>query len=99
MRKLPPLYYLNCDKDTKNSKLFTIDELIEDVLYGANLSDDEDVIPPFFKDSMDCIEKLRTYFRQNNSEKTFNELNSIHNDELNTQRQSARQMAVKDFLN
>ncbi|GBL77380.1 hypothetical protein AVEN_41795-1 [Araneus ventricosus] len=39
--------YVKCDKD----------ELIEDKLLGANLNDDE-VIPPFFRDAMDNIEKF-----------------------------------------
>ncbi|GBM23730.1 hypothetical protein AVEN_257638-1 [Araneus ventricosus] len=65
---------VNCDKDT-TSKLFTTDELIEDKLSGANLSDDEAVIIPFFKDAVDPIEKLQSdFFCQNNSEKTFHEL-------------------------
>ncbi|GBM17354.1 hypothetical protein AVEN_13235-1 [Araneus ventricosus] len=77
----------------------SIDKLREDELSGANLSDDE-VIPPFSKVAMDSIEKFRVYFFcQKNSEKTFNELNSIHNTVLNIHRQSARQTAVKDFLN
>ncbi|GBN70346.1 hypothetical protein AVEN_196072-1 [Araneus ventricosus] len=46
-----------------------IDELIKDKLFDANLSDDEDVIPPSFKDAMDSIENLRThFFCQKNSE-------------------------------
>ncbi|GBM90034.1 hypothetical protein AVEN_50657-1 [Araneus ventricosus] len=44
------------------SRLFTIDESIENKLSGANLSDDEEVVPPSFKDPMDSIDKLRTYF-------------------------------------
>ncbi|GBN69195.1 hypothetical protein AVEN_47916-1 [Araneus ventricosus] len=69
-------------------KLFTIDELIEDKLPGANLSDDEQVIPSFFKDAVDSIEKLGThFFCQKNSEKIFNELNPIHDDVFNTHRQ------------
>ncbi|GBN62756.1 hypothetical protein AVEN_160011-1 [Araneus ventricosus] len=47
-----------CDKDIVTSKLFTIDELIEDNLSGANLSDADEVIPPFFKRVMDSTEKL-----------------------------------------
>ncbi|GBN74763.1 hypothetical protein AVEN_206921-1 [Araneus ventricosus] len=39
-------------------KLFAIDELIEDKLSDANLSDDDEVGPPFLKDAMDCIQKL-----------------------------------------
>ncbi|GBN61888.1 hypothetical protein AVEN_173334-1, partial [Araneus ventricosus] len=67
--------HVNCDKDTKISKLFTIDELIEDKLPDNDSSDDEEVIPPSFKDIMDPIEKLRTYFfRQKNNEKAFHEL-------------------------
>ncbi|GBN27879.1 hypothetical protein AVEN_161852-1, partial [Araneus ventricosus] len=70
--------HVNCNKDIKTLTLFIIDELIEDKLCSANLRDDEDVIPPFFKDAMDSIGKLRTYFsRQKNGEKTFNELNSM----------------------
>ncbi|GBM04706.1 hypothetical protein AVEN_44842-1 [Araneus ventricosus] len=91
---------MNSDKDTMTSKLFTIDELMEDKLSGANLSNDEEVIPPSLKDAMDSIEKLRIYFScQKNSEKTFDEFYSIHNDLLITHRQSARQTTVKDFLN
>ncbi|GBN20917.1 hypothetical protein AVEN_64657-1, partial [Araneus ventricosus] len=68
--------YVNCDITT--SKLFTIDELTEDNLSGANLSDDGEVIPHFFKDAEDSIEKVRTYLLcQKNSDKTFNKLNSI----------------------
>ncbi|GBN48730.1 hypothetical protein AVEN_40456-1 [Araneus ventricosus] len=47
---------VNCDKDIMTLKLFTVDELTED-MSGANLSDDED-IPPSFKGAMDSIEKL-----------------------------------------
>ncbi|GBM62424.1 hypothetical protein AVEN_178250-1 [Araneus ventricosus] len=55
-------------------KLFTIDELNEDKLPGANLSNDEGVIPHFFKNAMDSIEELRTFFFcQKDSEKTFND--------------------------
>ncbi|GBN47745.1 hypothetical protein AVEN_139475-1, partial [Araneus ventricosus] len=73
--------YANYDKDIMASKLLIIDELIEDKLSGADLSADEEAIPPFFKDAMDSIEKLRAYFfSQKNNEKAFNELNSIHND-------------------
>ncbi|GBO04499.1 hypothetical protein AVEN_253103-1, partial [Araneus ventricosus] len=73
--------YVNCDEDITTSKSFTIDESTEDKLPDANLRDDEDVIPPFFKDAMDSIEKLRSYyFCQKSNEKTFNELNSIHSD-------------------
>ncbi|GBM20889.1 hypothetical protein AVEN_112984-1, partial [Araneus ventricosus] len=43
---------MNCDKDAITSKLFKIDELIEDKLSGANLSVDGEVIPPFFKDAI-----------------------------------------------
>ncbi|GBN34511.1 hypothetical protein AVEN_200136-1, partial [Araneus ventricosus] len=53
---------MNSDKDTTTSKLFTIDELIKDKLSGANLSDDEEVVPPFFIDAMDSTGKRRTYF-------------------------------------
>ncbi|GBN64832.1 Transposable element Tcb1 transposase [Araneus ventricosus] len=60
------------------SKLFTIDELIEDKLAGAKLIDDEEVIPPFFKAAMDNV-------------KAYNEFNSILNDALNTRRQSAHE--------
>ncbi|GBM43876.1 hypothetical protein AVEN_174444-1 [Araneus ventricosus] len=71
--------YVNSDKDIMTSKLFTIDELMEEKLPGANLSYGE-VIPPSFKEAMESTEKLRTnFFRQKNSEKAFNELNSIHN--------------------
>ncbi|GBN38808.1 hypothetical protein AVEN_21695-1 [Araneus ventricosus] len=90
---------MNCDKDTMTSKLFTTDELIEGKLSGANLSDAEECIPPFFKDAMNPIEKLRTYFFcQKISEKAFNELHSIHNAVPDTLRQSARQTTIKDFL-
>ncbi|GBO02685.1 hypothetical protein AVEN_202778-1, partial [Araneus ventricosus] len=34
------------------------DELIEDKLCAANLSDDKEVSPPALKDAMDSIEKL-----------------------------------------
>ncbi|GBO00512.1 hypothetical protein AVEN_132809-1 [Araneus ventricosus] len=44
------------------SKLITIDELTEEKLSGADLRDDEEVIPPSFRDAMDSIEKLRTHF-------------------------------------
>lgn len=95
--------YVNCDTDIITSELFTIDELIENTLPEANLSDDEEdceeVIPPSFKDAMDCIEKLRNYFVcQNTSEKTFNELNSIQNAVLKTHRQSVRQTSITDFF-
>ncbi|GBN99259.1 hypothetical protein AVEN_83303-1 [Araneus ventricosus] len=88
----------------KASKLFTTEEFIEDKFpaldYHIVFSDEEDVIPPFFKDAMDSIEKLRTHsFCQKNSEKAFNELNLILNDVINTHRQSARQKTVTDFLN
>ncbi|GBN91322.1 hypothetical protein AVEN_148866-1 [Araneus ventricosus] len=53
----PPFQYVNCAKGIMTSKLFTIDELIEDRLSDANLSDDDEVIPPFFKGA---VEKLRT---------------------------------------
>ncbi|GBM37077.1 hypothetical protein AVEN_138130-1 [Araneus ventricosus] len=72
--------YVNCDKDIVTAKLFTINGLIEDKLPGANLSDDAEVIPPFFIEAMGAIEKLRTYFfGQKESEKTFSAHNSIHN--------------------
>ncbi|GBN73001.1 hypothetical protein AVEN_66646-1, partial [Araneus ventricosus] len=75
--------HVNCNKDIKTLKLFIIDELIQDKLCSDNLRDDEDVIPPFFKDAMDSIGKLRTYFpRQKNSKKTFNELNSMFQAEI-----------------
>ncbi|GBN23902.1 hypothetical protein AVEN_164940-1 [Araneus ventricosus] len=100
MGKFPPFKYVSCDKDIMISKLFKIDKLIEDILSGANLSDEEDVIPPSLKDAMDNIEKPQSYFFcQNNSEKTFNKLNSTHNALPNTHRRSARQTTVKDFLN
>ncbi|GBM02576.1 hypothetical protein AVEN_178506-1 [Araneus ventricosus] len=71
------------------SKLFTVDELVEDKVYDANLSDDGEVIPPSFKGVMYCIEKFRTYFFcQNNGEKTINELYLIHNYVLNPFRDS-----------
>ncbi|GBN27625.1 hypothetical protein AVEN_120489-1 [Araneus ventricosus] len=76
-------------------KLLAIDELIEDKLAGSNLSDDEKVIPPFFKDAMDSIEKLRThFFCEKNIEETFNEINSIHNAVLNIPGQSVRLKTV-----
>ncbi|GBM92552.1 hypothetical protein AVEN_272845-1 [Araneus ventricosus] len=56
------LDYVNSDKDIMTSKLFTIDELIDYKLSGSNLSDDEEVTPPFFKDAMDSIEELRIHF-------------------------------------
>ncbi|GBN85276.1 hypothetical protein AVEN_131562-1 [Araneus ventricosus] len=56
----PSLLSGNCDKDIVTSKLFTTDELMEDKLPGANLSDDEELIPLSFKGAMDSIEKLRT---------------------------------------
>ena len=77
--------YINCDTDIMASELCTVDELINDKLMGANLSDDdeeeyEEISSPSFKDAIDYIEKLRSYFvYQNTSEKTFHELNSIHN--------------------
>ncbi|GBN94618.1 hypothetical protein AVEN_160279-1 [Araneus ventricosus] len=50
MRKFPPFWYVSCDKDIDmTSKLFTIDELIEGRFSGANLNDDE-VILPFIQD-------------------------------------------------
>ncbi|GBN83308.1 hypothetical protein AVEN_142335-1, partial [Araneus ventricosus] len=54
--------YVNCDKDILTSRLCNIDELIEDKLSGPNLGDDVDVSSPSFKDVMDFIGKLRTYF-------------------------------------
>ncbi|GBM20892.1 hypothetical protein AVEN_112984-1, partial [Araneus ventricosus] len=61
--------------------------LIEDKLSGANLSDDGEVIPPFFKEPMDSVEKLQThFFSQKNSAKTFKEHNLFHNAVLNTHR-------------
>ncbi|GBL95087.1 hypothetical protein AVEN_188827-1 [Araneus ventricosus] len=82
------------------SKLFITDELIEDKLPGANLSHDDEIIPPSFKYAVDSIEKLLTdFFCQKTSEKPFNDFNSVHNAVLNTHRQSARQTPVKDFLN
>ncbi|GBN72046.1 hypothetical protein AVEN_201264-1 [Araneus ventricosus] len=50
--------YANCDKDIMISKLFRIDESIEGKLSGANLSNDEEVIPLFSKDAMNFIENL-----------------------------------------
>lgn len=96
--------YLNCDIDIMTSELCTVDQLIENKLSGANLSDDEDecdeVSSPSFQDALDSIEKLRTYFVcQNTSEKTFNELNSIHNAVLNTRRQRECQTTITDFFN
>lgn len=45
---------------------------------------------------MDSIKNLRTYFIcQNSSEKSFSELNSIHNVTLNNHRQSARQTMIE----
>ena len=81
--------YVNCDIDVMTSELCTVDDLIDDKLLVANLSDDEEeceeVSPPSFKDAIDSIEKLRTYFvYQNTSEKTFHELNSIHNAVIDT---------------
>ncbi|GBL93336.1 hypothetical protein AVEN_219467-1 [Araneus ventricosus] len=58
----PSALYVNCDKDAMTSKLFTTDESTEDVLSGANLSHDQEVIPSSFKDAMDSIEELRSYF-------------------------------------
>ncbi|GBM45176.1 hypothetical protein AVEN_271764-1, partial [Araneus ventricosus] len=75
-----------------NLKFFTIDELIEAKLSGANLSDDEENIPPFFKDAVGSSEKLLTYFFcEKNGGNTLNEVNSVHNEVLNTHSQSARQ--------
>ncbi|GBO27983.1 hypothetical protein AVEN_214960-1 [Araneus ventricosus] len=83
---------------TSNS--FTIVELEEEKLTGANLSDDSEVVPPFLKDAMGSIGKLSIYFFcQRNGERTLNELNSIHNHVVNTHIQSARQTMVQDFLN
>ncbi|GBN04744.1 hypothetical protein AVEN_253290-1 [Araneus ventricosus] len=79
------------------SKLLSIDELIEHKLPGANLDDYEDVIPYSFKDAMDAIEELRAFsFCQKNSEKTVKELNSIHNAELDTHRQSAHHTMIEE---
>ncbi|GBN98841.1 hypothetical protein AVEN_55225-1 [Araneus ventricosus] len=50
--------YVNCDEDIMTSKLFVIDELIEDKLFGTDLRDDEEVISPFFKVAMDYIDDL-----------------------------------------
>ncbi|GBM77198.1 hypothetical protein AVEN_244051-1 [Araneus ventricosus] len=92
--------YVKRDKDIMTSKLSRIDELLHDKLSGANLSDDEGIIPISFREAMDSTEKARTYFFcQKSSENKFNELNSIHNDSLITHKQSARQTTVKDFLN
>ena len=95
--------YVNCDLDIMTSELCTIDQLIENKLSGIDSSDNEDeceeVIPPSFQDVMDSIEKLRTYFAcQNTTEKTFNELNSIHNAVLKAHRQSQRQSVITDFF-
>ncbi|GBL53524.1 hypothetical protein AVEN_205351-1, partial [Araneus ventricosus] len=74
--------YVNSDRQIMTSKLFTIDELVEEKLAGANLKDDE-AISPFFKGAMDSTEKFRTYFfGQKNSENES--MNLIHNYELNT---------------
>lgn len=97
--------YVNCDIDIMTSELCTVDQLIENKLSGDKVSEDEDeceeVTPPSFQDAMDSIEKLRTYFvcQNSTSEKTFNELNSIHNAVLNTRRQSERQTTITDFFN
>ncbi|GBN52359.1 hypothetical protein AVEN_32911-1 [Araneus ventricosus] len=48
--------YVNCDTNFETLELFVIDEFIEDKLPGANLSDDEEVTPPSFKEA-----KLRLY--------------------------------------
>ena len=59
-----------------------VDDLIDDKLICANLSDDEEeceeISPPTFKKvAIDYIEKLRTCFvYQNASEKTFHEFSS-----------------------
>ncbi|GBN49628.1 hypothetical protein AVEN_206581-1 [Araneus ventricosus] len=75
-------------------KLFIMDELIEEKSSGANLIDDE-IIPPSFKDAIDFDEKLRThFFCQKTSEKTFNEINSIHNAVLNTRILTLRSQLV-----
>ncbi|GBN62905.1 hypothetical protein AVEN_207092-1, partial [Araneus ventricosus] len=61
--------YVNYDKDIMTLKLLTIDELIEEKLCGANLGDVEELIPSSFKDAMDSIEKLRTYFLSSSSDR------------------------------
>lgn len=66
--------YVIWDADIMTSELFTVDELIEDKLSGANLSDDEEeyqeVIPPLFKGTIYSIEKFRAYLTcLNTSEK------------------------------
>ena len=54
--------YVNCDINIVTSELCTVDDLIDDNLIGANLSDDneeyEEISPPSFKDVINYIEKL-----------------------------------------
>nr|GBN94268.1 hypothetical protein AVEN_113915-1 [Araneus ventricosus] len=75
---------VNCGKDTMASKLLTMNELIKDKLSGANSNDCGEAIPSSFKDAVDSVENQRIYFfSQKNSEIAFNELDPIHNDDLN----------------
>lgn len=52
---------MNCHTDVMSSQLFTGDELVKDKLFDTNLSDDEEedvnVIPPYFHNDIDIIEK------------------------------------------
>ncbi|GBM31669.1 hypothetical protein AVEN_83924-1, partial [Araneus ventricosus] len=62
IRKFPPFWSANCNKDIMALKLFTMDELIEDKLAGAKLSDEkkeyEDAISLFFKDAVRIMSVL-----------------------------------------
>lgn len=85
------------------SGLCTVDDLIDEKLSAANLSNDEEeceeITLPSSKDAIDCIEKLRAYFLcQNTSEKTFHKLNSIYSAVIKTQRQLTHQTTMKDFF-
>ncbi|GBL87253.1 hypothetical protein AVEN_270524-1 [Araneus ventricosus] len=88
---------VSCDKDIMTSKSFTIDELVEYKLSGANLGDDEKVILPSFEDAMDSPEKLGTHFfcQKNSAKYSMNLIRFIMI--LKVQRQSAGQSTAKDF--
>lgn len=79
------------------SDVFTTDAIIK-----ANLNSDENACekvtppPPPFKDKMDSSEKFLIF--QNTSEKTFCELNTIHNAVFNTPPQSAHQTKIKNIF-
>ena len=72
-------------------ELCTVDDSTDDILMGANESVDEEeceeISPSSFKGAIDKVEKLKPYFvYQNTNEKTFHELNSIHNAVINAQK-------------